>query len=234
VAEHRYLHKLPAGKPVNRERFLLEAATDRSVIHVGFTDHPLLEERLRDGTWLHAELAKVAARLVGIDVDGDGVAWAEAHGFEAHAVDASDSGEVAALGLEPADLVIAGEVIEHIDAPGPFLRAMHQLGDELIVTTPNALRLMNTLVPLTGREFVHADHVAWYSPTTLRRLIDNSGWNVEQMLYYRNPSDELSGGAKAQKLMANVARRLAVRHAADGLIAVSSSAARSGTSSPGT
>jgi 2-polyprenyl-3-methyl-5-hydroxy-6-metoxy-1,4-benzoquinol methylase len=109
-------------------------------------------ERLLDGTWLHAELARVAAETVGIDSDRDGVEWAKAHGYEAHVVDATDSDAVAALGLRPFDLVIAGEVIEHMDAPGPFLKAMQQLSNRLIITTPNALQPLLTLVRCQERK----------------------------------------------------------------------------------
>jgi 2-polyprenyl-3-methyl-5-hydroxy-6-metoxy-1,4-benzoquinol methylase len=219
----RYLHKLPAGRAVNREAYLLEAARGRSVIHVGFTDHPLLDERIEQGTWLHSRLATGASSIVGLDVDEKGVEWAKQRGYHAHAVDATNSSAVKKLGLH-AEVVIAGEVIEHVNAPGPFLRAMLLLGDRLIVTTPNALRILNTFVPLTGQELVHADHVAWYSPTTLRRLLETSGWHVDELLYYRSPADELGEGRTAQKLLANVARRVAPRHLSDGLIANSSPA----------
>jgi 2-polyprenyl-3-methyl-5-hydroxy-6-metoxy-1,4-benzoquinol methylase len=132
--------------------FLLKQARDRRVAHIGFTDWPMRNERLLDGTWLHAELARVAAETVGIDSDRDGVEWAKAHGYEAHVVDATDSDAVAALGLRPFDLVIAGEVIEHMDAPGPFLKAMQQLSNRLIITTPNALQPLLTLVRCQERK----------------------------------------------------------------------------------
>lgn len=213
----RYLQRLPNGKPVSREAFLLKAAAGKSVVHVGFTDHPLLEERLRGGTWLHSELAKVASRLVGLDVDAEGVEWAKAQGLEAHMADAADPGEIAALGLEPFDLVIAGEVIEHVDAPGHFLRAMHQLGDELIVTTPNAYRPLNVLAAMVGREVIHEDHVAWHSPSTLRRLHENTGWIVDSILYYRLVPDN-----HRDKMLSFLPR---LRPGwSDGLIAVSRSA----------
>ena len=89
--------------------------------------------------------------------------WASEHGFEAHAVDAQSPKAVASLGLEPADVVIAGEVVEHLDAPGPFLRAMRELAARdglLVVTTPNAYRLLNVLAPTLGVELVHPDHTS--------------------------------------------------------------------------
>jgi hypothetical protein len=133
---------------------------------------------------------------VGIDVEEEGVRWATEHGFEAHAVDAQSPQAVAALGLEPADVVIAGEVVEHLDAPGPFLRAMRELASAdgvLVVTTPNAYRLLNFLAPLGGVELVHPDHTAWHSPHTLATLLARSGWALEGAAYYQNPAPRLGG-----------------------------------------
>jgi hypothetical protein len=193
----QWLHQLPKTKPVDREAYLIEAARGRRVIHVGFTDHPMREERLRDGTWLHAELAEVARELVGVDVDEEGVEWARAHGFEAYAADASAPGELAALRLEPADLVIAGEVIEHIDAPGPFLRGLRQLGSDLIVTTPNALQPLICLVPLTGNEMMHPDHVVpAYTPRTLIALMERNGWDAEILYYHGGANGDSGAGVK--------------------------------------
>jgi 2-polyprenyl-3-methyl-5-hydroxy-6-metoxy-1,4-benzoquinol methylase len=97
---------------------------------------------------------------------------------------------VRALALEPFDVVVAGEVIEHLDEPGPFLRAMRELAKPdgvLLVTTPNAYRLLNFIAPLTGSELVHQDHTAWHSPQTLRTLLERNGWRVDEIAYYRTP-----------------------------------------------
>jgi 2-polyprenyl-3-methyl-5-hydroxy-6-metoxy-1,4-benzoquinol methylase len=224
----QFLQPLPREGPVNRERYLLDAARGKSVIHVGFADHPLLDERIAAGTWLHAQLAEVAASLVGLDIDAADCAWANARGFEVYAVDASSEEQVAALELNPAEVVIAGEVIEHLDAPGPFLRAMRQLGGRLIVTTPNAYRPLNVLAPLMGKELIHADHMAWHSPATLRRLLERSGWEVLTLCYYQNEGDEFEIGRGLQRaalgLTANIVRGVAGvlprPYWCDGLIAV--------------
>ena len=177
---------------------LVEFARDRRVVHVGFVDEHRLEAKVGRGTWLHARLAESASALVGLDVEEEGVRWAEEHGFEAYAVDAQSQEAVAALGLEPADVVIAGEVVEHLDAPGPFFRSLRQLARPdglLVVTTPNAYRLLNFLAPLGGVELVHPDHTAWHSPHTLATLLARGGWEVEDAAYYQNPSPGVEGVA---------------------------------------
>jgi SAM-dependent methyltransferase len=188
-ADFRWRHPLPRGGPVDRLEALVDAARGKRVVHVGFVDE-LLERKRAEGVWLHERLAAVATSLVGLDSSEEGVARARELGHEAHVVDAQSSDAVAGLGLEPAEVVIAGEIVEHLDAPGPFLRAMRELvgaDGVLVVTTPNAYRLLNFAAPLAGSELVHPDHTAWHSPRTLRTLLERSGWRVEELAYYRAP-----------------------------------------------
>jgi 2-polyprenyl-3-methyl-5-hydroxy-6-metoxy-1,4-benzoquinol methylase len=190
ASEFRWRHRLPRRGPVDRLEALADAARGKRVVHVGFVDE-LLEQKRAEGVWLHERIAEVATALVGLDSSAEGVARAREHGHEAHVVDAQSSESVAALGLEPAEVVIAGEIVEHLDAPGPFLRAMRDLAAPdglLVLTTPNAYRLLNFVAPLSGSELVHPDHTAWHSPQTLRTLLGRSGWRVEDMAYYRTPS----------------------------------------------
>jgi SAM-dependent methyltransferase len=188
--------RLPRRGPCDRAELLLEFSTDKRVVHVGFVDEKRMEAKLEEGKWLHARLAAVADSIVGVDSAEDGVEWAKEQGFEAYAVDAQSPEAVAALGLEPADVVVAGEIIEHLDAPGPFLRAMRELLKPegiLVVTTPNAYRLLNFLAPASGSELIHPDHTAWHSPHTLKNLLERNGWSFEGMAYYQNPAPRMGG-----------------------------------------
>jgi SAM-dependent methyltransferase len=219
-----------------RESVLVEAGRGRRVIHVGFVDDRLLERRLADDTWLHDSLDQVASSLVGIDCSIAGVEWAREQGYEAHAVDAQSPEAVKALALEPADVVVAGEVIEHLEAPGPFLRAMHELVREdgcLVVTTPNAYRPLNVLAPLFGFELIHPDHTSLHSPHTLRTLLERSGWRVEEISYYQNDSEQVPRGRRLGRhlagISANAVRSLAGRWLpawSDGLVVVATAEVR--------
>jgi hypothetical protein len=230
----QWWHRLPREGPIDRIQALTEAARGRRVVHVGFVDE-LMAAKQERGAWLHERLATVASSLVGLDLDEAGVEAAQAQGYEAHALDAQSAEAVRSLGLERAEVVIAGELIEHLDAPGPFLRAMHELADELVLTTPNAYRAANFLVPLSGREAVHPHHTSWQSPQTLRRLLEMSGWEATRIAYYVNPVHRpLRGGPKQQAatLLANALRSLLRRtnsllpYWSDGMIVWARGAAR--------
>jgi hypothetical protein len=221
---------LPRTRAVDRERFLVRSAGGRRIIHVGFCD---FETRERFGLWLHGRLSKSARQLVGIDVDVAGVEQAVAEGFEAYAADCTVPEDVRKLNLEPAEIVIAGEVIEHVDDPGGFLDAMHLLGDRLIVTTPNAASLLNVVGALRHMELIHPDHVSWFSAYTLTNLMRRHGWHVESMLAYHMPRSqcgpntlEVRAGRALTSLQRVLARRWPFIDA--GLIAVARSTTGSG------
>ena len=165
----------------DRDAFLLDAAAGRIVTHVGFADTGMRDVARRDGHWLHARLAAVARSLVGVDVDADGVAEAKEAGYEAHLIDCRDPADVARAAVRPAELLVVGEVIEHVDSVGAFLdglRALATPDGTMIVTTPNAFRLLNVAATLTGRELVHPDHVSWYSWYTLINVLERHSWRV--------------------------------------------------------
>jgi 2-polyprenyl-3-methyl-5-hydroxy-6-metoxy-1,4-benzoquinol methylase len=227
------VRRLPRARVVDRIQFLAELAAGCRVIHIGFADARCRDLQLGAGTWLHAHLERTATSLVGLDVDEAGVRAAREAGYVAHRVDCREPAQVTALGLEPAELVIAGEVIEHLDAPGPFLDAVRPLVHPeglLVLTTPNASGLGNALGALAGYEVNHPDHVALFSCHTLTALVERHDWFVVEIRTYVpriKTTDAPSwksrllrvGGAGLQ-LIERAAGRVGRPFVADGLIMV--------------
>jgi SAM-dependent methyltransferase len=228
-----WVHRLPSEGPIEREAFLVELARGKRVAHLGFVDEHLLEAKVSHGRWLHARLAEAASHIVGIDIAPEGVDWAQEQGYEAYVADCQDSRALSELPIEPVELVVAGEIIEHLEAPGPFLRAGHSLvapGGRIVVTTPNAAALQNFLAPVLGVELVHPDHLALFSPRTLRVLFERTSWEVERIAYYQRPAPvgrPQSASGKALGLFRRgVAAALRLRpYWADGIIVVGRSRA---------
>jgi SAM-dependent methyltransferase len=227
------VHKLPKAPLVDRIEELVHRARGRRVIHVGFVDTGCRTMQEGAGAWLHAHLDAVTSSLVGIDIDEAGVKDADAAGYECYVADCRDPKALAALGIDKADLVIAGEVIEHLDDPGAFLAGLHELvapGGELIVTTPNAYGLFNVAASLALREINHPDHVLMFTWRTLANLGARHGWRPVETRVYVPSVKDLSGaglGAKALGLIARVVvtlerglAKLGRGYAADGMIVV--------------
>ncbi len=179
--------RVPSGGVVDRLEFVAAAASVRRVIHVGCADHGLIDLKTARQSWLHARLAECAQELVGVDLDADAVEQMRAAGYECVVGDCQRVGGLAGLGLRPAELVIAGELIEHLDNPGIFLDEIAQLvepGGELLITTPNAARLSSLVAGAFGREICSPEHVAWHSWRTLTTLLRRHGWSPLAVHYY--------------------------------------------------
>ena len=222
-------HELPRAEIVDRIEWLLAQCGGKRVVHVGFADAGFRQQQGRAGRWLHGRLDEAATELVGVDADPAGVAAATTEGFEAYHLDCTDSEAVAALGIEPADIVLAGEVIEHVGAPGPFLEALHHLckpEGTLIVTTPNAYGLINVAASVFRRvEINHPDHVMMFTWRTLTELLRRSGWEHDQTVTYvpavRERGDRSRFEAAAVRLVVGLERVLGKLNrpfSADGLI----------------
>lgn len=230
-AQGSMVHRLPKAPLVDRIDHLVELARGRRVIHVGFADAGCRSMQFEADAWLHDHLGRVTTSLVGIDVDEVGVAEAVAAGYEAHVADCCDPAAVAALGIEPAPLVIAGEVIEHLDSPGRFLEGLHALvapGGTLVITTPNAYGLFNVFASLARREINHPDHVLMFTWRTLSAMGARHGWEPVGTAVYVPSVKDLSGAGLVARVLGVAARcsvaiervlvKLGRPYAADGMI----------------
>ena len=138
------VHRVPTARLVDRVAEVSALVRGKSVIDLGFVDEGQLSPKREHGIWLHEQVAAAAREAVGIDADEQGVLRARELGFAAHVGDVEDEGSLAGLGVGPAEVVLAGELIEHLDRPGAFLEAVKQLvapGGALVLTTPNGLAL---------------------------------------------------------------------------------------------
>ena len=177
--------------PVQRVDYILSQCAGKKVLHLGCTNWPYTEQALADGSLLHTRIAESASKVFGFDSDSSGLEFLRAKGF----------GDLYLADLERLDsvhlnetfeVVIAGEMIEHLRNPGRFLEGVKRFigrGSKLIITTVNAYCAMRLLVyGLRGKrgsvEPVHPDHVAYYSFSTLRVLLERHDLNIEDFLFY--------------------------------------------------
>jgi hypothetical protein len=169
-------------EPVHdRVAHLSELVRGRRVVHVGCVDHlPLLDDKIERGIWLHGRLAEAAERCVGVDINREGIERLRTvHGrtdVVAADITADDIPEIDGLRW---DCFLLADVVEHLDAPVQFLRAVVERHgsrfDELIVTVPNALCDDNRRAARRGREVVNTDHRFWFTPYTIAKVARRAG-----------------------------------------------------------
>lgn len=184
------LERLRVRRPVDRVAFVSELCRGRRVLDLGCLDETAVAKRDTEH-WLHGRIATLATRVTGIDnapaVPPEGLKSApNATIFRGDATDPGvDRSEV--------DIIVAGEFIEHIDAPLQFLRRLKQLygGAELVITTPNGVAFANTLLGAIGREAQHPDHVQIFTYKILHTLFTRAGVARFEIIPYRFYATEM-------------------------------------------
>jgi 2-polyprenyl-3-methyl-5-hydroxy-6-metoxy-1,4-benzoquinol methylase len=176
---------------IQRVDYLKAVCRGKTVLHLGCSDYPYTADRVKKGSLLHLVLQDIAAELWGMDSDPAGLEALRSLGAKnlVHA----DLEELDKAVIDRRfDIILAGEVIEHLSNPGLFLRGIRRFMDQgttLVLTTINAYGgLRMVIYALRGRggvsEPVHPDHVAYYSYATLSRLIEKEGLHVRKTHFY--------------------------------------------------
>ena len=165
---------------LDRYRVVREMARNKVVLDVGCIDHSL--QNREQSVWLHGELCKVAKTVTGIDYEDQDVAQLRSEGYDVVCGDAENFD----LGRK-FDLIVAGELLEHLPNPSGFLRCSRaHLGTDgvLLMTMPNAHGLYYFLTSLVfGREIDNPDHVCMYTPTTVSTMLRKCGFEAVQTMY---------------------------------------------------
>ena len=171
-----------------REQLILELVRGKDVLDCGGVDHSAHEMKQERGDWLHALVAREARSCLGVDILDARVAAINASGTYRFVVANAES-----LPYEEAfDVVVAGELIEHIYNAGMFLdsawRALRD-GGKLVITTPNAYALSLVGRALVcGTERCHPEHTCYYSPQTLTYLVARHGFEIEHVGLLERPA----------------------------------------------
>lgn len=177
----------PRVPTVDRTQFLLDACRGKRVLHLGCTDWPMTEQRFRAHELLHQSLLEAGCEVTGLDIDAEGVDFFNRNGLGPCLLGNVETLSLEALNIPPFEVVLAGEIIEHLENPGLFLRACHSLlapSGELIVTTINAYSLFRFLRYALGCEYVHPDHNYYFSPKTLDTMATRCGFENVGFRYH--------------------------------------------------
>ena len=159
----------------------------RSVLDIGAVAHDSL--RMDSPTWLHGRLAAAAASCLAVDILPDGVEAMRARGFDAVVHDLSNGvGPLAARG--PFEVIVAGEIIEHVPDQGMLFRTAQELlaeDGELVITTPNPFAPKRTAAGRRGIVWENTDHILLAFPTGIAELAQRHGL---RLLHRRCPGPE--------------------------------------------
>ncbi len=159
----KMMHDIPAASVVDRTLYILMQCKGKRVLNLGSSSGEL-----------HGGIAAVASLAYGVDK--------EPSLCTNILVDLDESPEK----IPPFeyDLIVAGEIIEHLANPGNLLKALRKFNCPVLITVPNAFAKIGSSHVRKGRENVNRDHVAWYSYRTLRTLIERYGYELKEFYWY--------------------------------------------------
>lgn len=176
---------------VDREEFILNLAKDKRVLHFGFLDVPFLAEKIKEGRLLHTRLRSVSKVLHGVDIDTKSLAKYRRITKDTNnsIFDVQDIKADFSAYSNKYDLIIFGEVLEHVMNPGLALAGLNQICKlnkkcQLCVTVPNVFSFTAFVSALNGVEAVHPDHYYYFSPYTLQRLLHDNGFSKVKLYQY--------------------------------------------------
>lgn len=176
---------------VQRVDFIKKMCEGKRVLHLGCTNSPFTNESIKNEMLLHHDLKQVAKELYGFDYDAEGLEIFKRIGEKnIYWADLEKLDEVDLN--ETFDVIIAGEMIEHLSNPGLFLRGIKRFmnkDSKLVITTINAYSGMRFFIyGLRGRgganEPVHPDHVAYYSYKTLNLVVEREKLKIKDFVFY--------------------------------------------------
>jgi 2-polyprenyl-3-methyl-5-hydroxy-6-metoxy-1,4-benzoquinol methylase len=138
--------------------------------YVGGPGRRVLDLGCRDGSLTRAYAS--GNEIVGVDADREALAAAAKLGIETHWADLD---EPLAFGEASFDVVVAGELLEHLRDPDRLVgdvRRVLRSGGTFVASVPNAYRLKNRLRFLLGREPENdPTHLQMFSPDDVRKLL---------------------------------------------------------------
>ncbi len=171
-----------SGRTRYRNDILVEACTGKNVLHIGCCDHvPLIARKWQQREWLHGQLTTVAESVLGIDIDEGAVNETRSITGLGNIVagDITSEKVIDAIAERYFDIVLFGEVVEHIGDPVRFLKTFMSTYErnvrDVIITVPNAFRAGNVKSIFANREVINSDHRFFFTPYTICKIACDAG-----------------------------------------------------------
>lgn len=130
-------------------------------------------------------ICQESKQTVGIDIDKEGVNYLKKRGYDARVEDAQNFD----LG-EKFDVIVAGDVVEHLTNFDGFLKSVkkhlknNSKFSKFIITTPNVFFFRRTIkIILEGKPPVNPEHTCWFDEETLTQLLRRYGFRIDRIFY---------------------------------------------------
>lgn len=183
-----FKQKILPRECVHREEYILSRMEGMSsILHLGCSDAPFTKSAIETKTLLHFELLKKSREVIGFDLNANGLQLLQRADPDGRYVCGNAESLNEHFPASSMDLVIAGEIVEHLSNPGSFFEACAKVlrpDGILLITIPNSFGIRRYIHSLFGVENYHPDHTFYFSENTVATLASRYGFSIYRSRYY--------------------------------------------------
>lgn len=172
----------------DRWKFIKKYVENKTVLDVGCSELVATSnDPFKKDRWLFEKIRKLARDVIGTDINEEQVRTLWGQGYNVVLADAERTDL-----QQTFDVVLAGELIEHLSNPGLFLDNMRRHLNEngvLIITTPNRFDFFTFLksflsnrIPKYEKDI--AKHVFYFDINSLKSLAERHKFRLVDFSYY--------------------------------------------------
>ncbi len=166
----------------DRHDYIVEACKGKKVLHIGCIGNSYKSTSIYE-PWLHKEISDASSSCVWIDLykerideaaklSDSTIVYGDASNFDVH---------------DTFDVIVAGEIIEHIDNFAAFFATIRRHSNKdtvIILTTPNPFNFSNIIrVLFTGKPIFDVDHVVYFDIFTLWQMLKRQHFIPIKFIY---------------------------------------------------
>lgn len=165
-------------KLARKDAFVLGLAEGKRVLDVGCVGQDL---SYSEQDWLHNKFQKTAHSVDGVDINQEGIDALNAKGY--HILHLNELKEK----QHKYDLVVIGDVIEHVDNLCEFLNFYKEYLDtngKIVITTPNPFSFRQNLSVFFYKiPSVNPEHSCWLDPITFVEVANRCELKIERFVW---------------------------------------------------
>jgi len=169
-------------KYFSKSERILQICKGKSVLHlgaIGFTDLNNKDRILNFNKTLHSKLSKVA-NVKGVDYSLKVIKILSEQGINNIFFGNVEKLEEVELN-QKFEVVVIGDLIEHLANPGLMLKGLHRFCDEstiIIITTPNSFGILNFVRYFFNKFYEGEEHVLCFNTKNLDNLLKRYNFSV--------------------------------------------------------
>jgi len=168
---------------LSRVDFFRKMCRGKTVLHLGCSSGRYLQDHVDRGDLMHEIVRSEASELFGVDIHDESVRSLRQLGYQN--IFPGNAEQLEDLDIDRRfDIVLAGDLLEHITRPGSMLEGAKQFIDSsgtFVISTNNAFGIHYQIRRWMGKYSEHFEHVSFYSPETLKHLFERHGYDVLEM-----------------------------------------------------